>query len=274
MAEALRGRAEGSVADVAELREMAALTVPAIAAAKAAADAVAKAEADEANAHDGVGAAVESVAAEDDAPADSLEFDTLMARLQLSAFQAWLVQAGWSSTAAVRRALVTTKPQGLVRFAADFGGNVSELADALVAARDALSQEAEAAAAFGGEQGGVAPDEGAGREGGSAELGRVPLELYLQGLGSTVLVAVLSPSHARNQALLSELSAEVKEGLAALEEGLTSQSHTLGDTESQRTVEEYNFVTFDGETHSVSGWCNTDRFVGFPDNSHPRLSVV
>lgn len=54
-------------------------------------------------------------------------------------------------------------------------------------------------------------------------------------------------------------------------------SESLGGTESQRTVDEYNFVSFDGDTHGITGWCNTDRSVRdqklLPDTDEDRAFV-
>lgn len=198
----------------------------------------------------------------------ALDLDVFMAQLGLTPFQAWLFERGWSTAEVVREKLQTTPPSALVRLASTYtADNTSIFTDALVSAREVVRGEAAAKAAKAAK---AAPSP-------SGECERVQLELYLQGLGSTVLVIVLSPSHAQDQELLTSLSAEVSEGLAALEESLTAHSDSLGGTESQRTVDEYNFVTFDGETHGIAGWCNTDRSVRdqtfLPDTDDDRAFV-
>lgn len=85
------------------------------------------------------------------------------------------------------------------------------------------------------------------------------LELYLQGLGSTVLVAMMTPDSTKNQEAVNQLAVDISIGLANLEQSLCAHTEMLGGLESQRTVESYNHIAFDNDTHAITGWCNTDR---------------
>ena len=62
--------------------------------------------------------------------------------------------------------------------------------------------------------------------------------LYLQGLGGTVFVFLISPNKFADQAFLTKLSEDVSAALAQLEHSLAQHDGTVS-LESQNTVDEY-----------------------------------
>lgn len=91
--------------------------------------------------------------------------------------------------------------------------------------------------------------------------------LYLQGLGGTVFVFLISPDRFSDQTFLTKLSEDVSSALAQLEHSLAQHDGTVS-LESQNTVDEYNHLSFDDESFAISGWCNTNRSVGLHTHTY------
>ena len=100
--------------------------------------------------------------------------------------------------------------------------------------------------------------------------------LYLQGLGGTVLVFLISPDRFSDQAFLTKLSEDVSTALSQLEHSLAQHDGTRS-LESQQVVDEYNHLSFNDESFAISGWCNTNRSapetMTIPDTEEDRAFV-
>ena len=99
--------------------------------------------------------------------------------------------------------------------------------------------------------------------------------LYLQGLGGTVFVFLLSPERFADQEFLTSLSQDVSDGLSQLEHSLAQHQDSDGGTEHQHVVDEYNHLSYDQDSHAISGWCNTNRSEVrlLPDTDEDRAFV-
>ena len=164
--------------------------------------------------------------------------DALMVDLGLVEFQDWLAEVGWDDCKSVERGLAYIGQRQLAGLIAEFPGDQAKLKTTLAAAKKIMRAKTEAR---------------------SSTPKQEQLELYLQGLGSTVLVAMVTPDSTKNQEIVNELALDIGTGLAHLEQSLCTHNETLGGLESQRTVEAYNHIGFNSDTHAITGWCNTDR---------------
>jgi len=187
------------------------------------------------------------------------QLGALMAKLELAPFQPYLEEQGFTSVKAVHDKL-TMDP---INHVAGYRGD-----------RDKLSYLLdEAAKATGADTGGTRPEP---PESALLNKGYKKLGLYLQGLGGTVFVFLLSPELFTDQEFLTQLSEDVGSALSQLEHSLAQHDGTTS-LESQQVVDEYNHLSFDDESFAISGWCNTNRSAPdtrlLPDTDEDRAFV-
>eukprot|EP00040_Diaphanoeca_grandis_P024922 m.137713 g.137713 ORF g.137713 m.137713 type:complete len:735 (-) comp29939_c0_seq1:248-2452(-) len=176
-------------------------------------------------------------------PHDKNDFDHFLQRYALVPYQKWLATVGWTRIDKITRALQKSQETDLGKFVAQFKGDKAEkeeLLSVLLTAKTDMKEHLS-------------------RRKQPIPEKKSQLELYLQGLGSTVLVAMVTPESTKNQESVNELAEIISTGLASLEQSLCTHNETLGGLESQRTVESYNHIAFNNDSHEISGWCNTDR---------------
>eukprot|EP00039_Didymoeca_costata_P008949 m.118915 g.118915 ORF g.118915 m.118915 type:complete len:743 (-) comp14296_c0_seq1:2237-4465(-) len=192
-----------------------------------------------------------------------------MVKVGLTQYQIFLMEKGWISEEVAVSKLQAISPAAMSELAQSYSGDKESFSLALKKAHKLCVKE-------GKKKGSSDKKKRNKKQEALLPEGYRELGLYLQGLGGTAFVFLVSPEY-KTQEFLEELSKEVGEGLSQLEHTLAHVHDANNGFEAQHIVEEYNHLQFDCESHAISGWCNTNRSVPdmrlLPDTDEDRAFV-